>query len=128
MALSDAVFKIDGVVVAQPQFPYKPRINTSGVWYRNMQATRVGYIVANNKTLFWNYNSLTDAELEAILAIMLPKIEAGNDIFSVTSYMPGKGDVTDYYYPAAVYNFDQVGPDKWKWELNWVQVYGKKTL
>ena len=122
-------YKINGVTVLDPQLGSKPQINITGVWYRNMNADRIGYVVANMKKLTWVYTGINETDLAEILSIIYRQLEDGKDTFTVTSYIIGKGVVTDLYYLGAEFNpGEKIGDGLYKLELHWIQVNGKKTL
>lgn len=121
-------YTIDGVIVTDPQIPYKFQLNTTGVFYRNMNATREGYVVANMKKLFWKWNRLTLDEASEILNILYNKLESGNDIFTVKSNILGKGSVTDQYYLGQPLEFSLETPQTCTMEIHFIQVAGKKTI
>lgn len=121
-------YTIDGVVIPDPQVPHKFQLNTTGVYYRNMNATREGYLVANMKKLFWKWNRLTLDEAEQILGILYDKLESGSDEFIVTSRVLGRGVVTDRYYLGMPLEFEMETPQTCKMELHFIQVAGKKSI
>lgn len=121
-------YKINGVAVLDPQTPYKFELDTTGIWHRNLNADRCGYVVANMKKLYWIYNGVPEADTQEILSLIYPRLESGNDTFTITSYIIGKGSVTDTYYLGQPFTVESVGPGLYKFELHWIQDKGKKTL
>lgn len=122
-------FKIDNTPVLDPQLGSKFELNPTGVWYRNMNADRCGYLVANMKKLYWIYNGISKSELNTILNIIYSKLNSGSDIFTVESDVVGLGQVTDQYYIGAPFNPGElIGPDLYKLEIHWIQTKGKKTI
>lgn len=121
-------YKINGVAVLDPQIPYKFELDTTGVWYRNMNADRCGYVVANMKKLYWIYNGVSEADMQEILSIIYSRLESGFDTFTITSYIIGKGSVTDTYYLGQPWTVESVGPGLYKFEFHWIQDKGKKAL
>lgn len=121
-------FLINGVAVTDPQLPHKFQINTTGVFYRNMNATREGYTVANMKKLFWKYNRLTKSQLTEILNIILPVLDNGSDEFTVTAEIDGIGTVTDKYYIGQPFEWEKDTATTYKMEIHFIQVAGKLKL
>lgn len=121
-------YRINGVPVLDPQIPYKFELDTTGVWYRNMNADRCGYVVANMKKLYWMYNGVTLDDMQEILSMIYNRLESGFDTFEITSYIVGKGSVTDTYYIGMPWTVESVGPGLYKFEFHWIQDKGKKTL
>lgn len=121
-------YKIDGVNVADPIIPYKFELNTTGVWYRNLNADRIGYVVANMKKLYWAYTGLPKVYAEEILTKLYAKLESGSDLFTVESYVLGKGQVIDKYYLGQPFVIESAGPGLYKIDIHWIQDKGKKTL
>lgn len=124
-----SMYKLDGVDVAVPQLGTKHSIEPTGNWYRSINATRVGYLIANLKFITWNYNGISGSELDTIMGAISSKLESGTDLISVTSYFPGFGVITDeYYIKAGSLDVEEVGPDLYKLKLEFGQVEGKQTI
>lgn len=121
-------YMIDGVAVTDPQIPSKFQLNTTGIFYRNMNATRSGTVIANLKKVFWKWNQLTISEAEQILKIIYSKLEGGSDEFNITTEILGKGSNTDLYYLGQPLEFEMETPLTCKLEIHWIQVVGKKAV
>lgn len=121
-------YMIDGVPVADPQLPYKFELNVTGNWWRNMEASRCGELIANMKKIYWTYNGLEDPYANEILSIIFKKVIQGIDTFQVTSYVNGLGVVTDKYYIGQPFSYEVVGPGLYKFDCHWIQDEGKKQL
>lgn len=121
-------FEIDGVPVKEPSLSYKPTVNTNGIWYRNMSGSRCGNLVSNGKTFPWVWPRLTDDEINEILGIIYAKLDVGIDTFEITSYLPGRGNVTETCYIGATLAPEEIAPCIWKYEAHWIQVEGKLTI
>lgn len=131
MALTNKIsgnFTIDGIAVTDPQVPYKFQLNTTGIFYRNMNATRSGTVVANLKKVFWKWNQLTLPEATQILSIIYNKLESGSDEFTIKTDILGKGSNTDLYYLGQPLEFEMETPLTCKMEIHWIQVNGKKSV
>lgn len=124
------IYKIDGIAVTDPQVPSKFQLNTTGIFQRNMSATRTGRVVANMKKLFWSYKRLTQSQLEEICSIIYPKLASGNDVFQIQTKILGSDDIyVDNYYLGQPFEISTLdNPQLYKLEIHWIQVEGKLGL
>lgn len=123
-------YRIDGIAVIDPQVPSKFQLNTTGIFQRNMSATRTGRVVANMKKVFWTYKRLTESQLNEICSIIYSKLVQGNDVFTIQTKIPGTGQIyIDNFYLGQPFEIQSLeNPGLYKLDIHWIQVDGKLGL
>lgn len=122
-------YKIDGITVPTPQVGGSPLFNGNrvSISWNNANGDFIDVGVAIKKKFQWNYNALTQEEVDSIFKIIYPKW-CTNNSFKITSWVPGYGMVTEDCYCGTPTNITALGNGLYKVEIHWIQIKGKKTI